>query len=558
VESSWAELLEAPPIGGFQAPPEAPPPPRTVQASPEVRLEDFQAREDDVQMSLEAVELSPDEVQATPVDTSEARQKAQADLIREMNEALRRAGAAPAEEWLADDAPAPPAVAPAPASAAVEEVPELFLAEEDVAVPGPPLAIEPTLTPEVLAPEMQAIEAPVAATEPPLPRAAAQAPVDADLWNILQSDGSDADLRSSFEKALESVDAQLEALVGALPSEADLPEATIEAFESDNPFGTVQSSIGDGGEEGWDDYPLSEEDELAGDPSDPAEAARLRRKRLMRRAMENLGAFQPRPTPTTTGAVPVDPGAPPAHVGAGSPGTPDEHQLAALIEKRFEEVKSGVDYFALLGLPRTAKKDNVKAAFLNLAKVFHPDRLPSSLAALAPKMTAVFEAVREAYEALFDDARRKNYLQELELKAKALAAQPNTPGESAEESYKKAEALFRKRDFAVAESLYAHAHELKPSATYLAARAWAIYMDPNRKGELATAKQLMMDALRLDSRNDRAHYQLGVIARVDGDMDRAERHFREAVSSNPKHLEAAQELRLLEMRKKNQRKPTKP
>jgi hypothetical protein len=36
---------------------------------------------------------------------------------------------------------------------------------------------------------------------------------------------------------------------------------------------------------------------------------------------------------------------------------------------------------------------------------------------------------------------------------------------------------------------------------------------------------------------------------VEGEMDRAERHFRLAVQSNPKHLEANQELRLIEMRK---------
>jgi hypothetical protein len=35
-------------------------------------------------------------------------------------------------------------------------------------------------------------------------------------------------------------------------------------------------------------------------------------------------------------------------------------------------------------------------------------------------------------------------------------------------------------------------------------------------------------------------------------MERAERHFREAVRVNPRHLEANQELRLIEMRKKKQ------
>jgi hypothetical protein len=41
-----------------------------------------------------------------------------------------------------------------------------------------------------------------------------------------------------------------------------------------------------------------------------------------------------------------------------------------------------------------------------------------------------------------------------------------------------------------------------------------------------------------------------MIARVENDIDRAERCFREAVAANPKHLEANQELRLIEMRRK--------
>jgi Tfp pilus assembly protein PilF len=64
------------------------------------------------------------------------------------------------------------------------------------------------------------------------------------------------------------------------------------------------------------------------------------------------------------------------------------------------------------------------------------------------------------------------------------------------------------------------------------------------------AKQLMGEALKLDPKCDRAHYQLGVISRVEGDTDKAEKHFREAVRYNPRHAEANQELRLIDMRKK--------
>ena len=67
----------------------------------------------------------------------------------------------------------------------------------------------------------------------------------------------------------------------------------------------------------------------------------------------------------------------------------------------------------------------------------------------------------------------------------------------------------------------------------------------------AAATSVTIDSPRPDPGCDRAHYQLGVIARVEGDVDRAERHFRDAVRANPKHLEANQELRLIEMRKKN-------
>jgi len=108
----------------------------------------------------------------------------------------------------------------------------------------------------------------------------------------------------------------------------------------------------------------------------------------------------------------------------------------------------------------------------------------------------------------------------------------------------------RRREYAQAETLFRQAYEADPRPATLAAAAWAIYMDPTRRSDGPRARAMMVDALKADPDCDRAHYQLGVIARVEGDVDRAERHFREAVRSNPRHLEAAQELRLLEMRRR--------
>lgn len=383
---------------------------------------------------------------------------------------------------------------------------------------------------------------------------------DDDLWRIVTFDNAPSgeapgDINASFEAAFQQVDAHLESLVGADVPQAAAPpvQQSVKAAIAPSPVAAspapapspapaapVQASATTAPEE-WDELALGEDD-LADDPSD--EAAKARRQRLLQRAMQ-LGS---RPAPEAPAPSPGAPASPSA-----------EEQLAQLIEKRYEDVQQKRDHFTTLGLPvdPEVKKEQVKAAFLGLAKRFHPDRLPPALSALAPKMTAVFEAIRDAYEVLYNDTQRVAYLQELRTKSAAQAASPKPSGIDPNDLFKMGEVFFRKRDFAAAVEHFERAYNAEPKAVYLAARAWAIYMDPQRKAEIPKTKQMMAEALKLDPNCDRAHYQLGVIARVENDMARAERHFREAVRANPKHLEANQELRLIEMRKKNPTPNTK-
>jgi tetratricopeptide (TPR) repeat protein len=164
---------------------------------------------------------------------------------------------------------------------------------------------------------------------------------------------------------------------------------------------------------------------------------------------------------------------------------------------------------------------------------------------LHPKAARVFDAIREAQEFLLDDVRRSEHA----ARSRGGPAPVSDPAAAAE-ALVAGEMAMRKREYAQAEALFRQAHEADPRPSTLAAAAWAIYMDPSRRSEGQRARTMMVDALKADPDCDRAHYQLGVIARVEGDIERAERHFREAVRSNPRHLEAAQELRLLEMRRR--------
>ena len=295
------------------------------------------------------------------------------------------------------------------------------------------------------------------------------------------------------------------------------------------------------------------------DPQDPAEAARLRRQRLLRRAVENMGVLPTQRGPegavavTPAAATPAAPPPPPSTLSA------EERAFAEQLDARATSL-AGKDHFTVLGVPQAANKDQVKAAFLQLAKTFHPDRLPQPLQpSHGARINAVFDSIRAAYDVLQDDAARARYVEELKAGPPKPGFKPGVKGEptpveqQVRELMRDGEVALKKKDFAGAERAFARAHTLDGKhAESLAAKGWAIYMDPSRKAELPAVKQLMQDALKLDPKCARAHYQLGVIARVHGEAAASEKHFRAAVAANPRHAEASAEVRLLEIRKKNQ------
>ncbi|GAA3247507.1 molecular chaperone DnaJ [Nonomuraea helvata] len=62
------------------------------------------------------------------------------------------------------------------------------------------------------------------------------------------------------------------------------------------------------------------------------------------------------------------------------------------------------DYYAVLGVPKTATADEIKKAYRKLARQYHPDSNQGD-----PTKEAKFKEVSEAYDVLSDTKRRKEY-----------------------------------------------------------------------------------------------------------------------------------------------------
>ena len=276
--------------------------------------------------------------------------------------------------------------------------------------------------------------------------------------------------------------------------------------------------------------------------SDPAEA-RARRQRLLAKAMQNMGVNLTSRPPGGPSATPV-PGTVRAVSAASTVNPADEALRRALLQiaPRARERS----YFARLGLPETAGRDEVKSAFLALARQFHPDLFGgAAMADLQDQVRDFFSAVNEAYQGLSDDKRRAQHLEAL----RSGGATDPRRADAARLDYQKGEACLRTRDYVRARGFLESAVRADPRPEFQAALAQS-YLDLAGGKDLARAKALIEAALASPGMggpgSDRVHYVAGLLAKESGSQGEAERQFKAAVAANPNQAEAVRELRAME------------
>lgn len=259
---------------------------------------------------------------------------------------------------------------------------------------------------------------------------------------------------------------------------------------------------------------------------------------------------------------------------AGSPRTrtissmppPDPRQGSAsatrdVIAAGIALLDAGADHFALLGIPRDATIDSIRAAYVALACHLHPDRRPDLEPALARDAARLLARVNLAFGVLGDPVRRADYLALLrrEDRAQPRSADESGPrpaGTATERARAAAEVAargmhaLRRQDLPAAIELLTRATELAPhDVDYGAQLAWARFCaSADRPGIAADVRRALERAIHRSPRPVVARFYLGRVERMLGRVREAVHHFREVLRLEPAHAEAAAELRLLEPR----------
>jgi tetratricopeptide (TPR) repeat protein len=255
------------------------------------------------------------------------------------------------------------------------------------------------------------------------------------------------------------------------------------------------------------------------------------------------------PTPSKSGSEGAKPAATSSSSLRRKQATPTgtDPELLALAVTRKVAVVDSEDLFQVLALPRTASKAEVKAAYLEAAKLYHPDRLAAvGLHSLRADAERIFRRVSEAHATLTDDARRAAYLERVD-DVTPMAMADGQRIIAAEMSFREGEVAFKRRDFVKAISSLERAVEMNPSeGEAVALLAWTRFSAG--RAQLESVRPELEQAVALSPRCGRAHYYLGMAYKQLGDEVRAIASFRKAVDLDERLVEAQGELRVLVIR----------
>jgi curved DNA-binding protein CbpA len=200
------------------------------------------------------------------------------------------------------------------------------------------------------------------------------------------------------------------------------------------------------------------------------------------------------------------------------------------------------EYYKILGVAKTATPDEIKKAYLKLARENHPDRFrdPTERA----EADSRFQLITEAYNHLRDDKLRREYDRSLDRKVRP-------PDEEARLYFKNGEFREQSKDWENALKLYYEAMRLQPdNLEYIVAAGRVLAMDKSKQRQ---ASELFERAIEKDPKAPEPYLQLGALFMRSKMFLRAKRVYENALKQIPHHPDLKRQLAESEAAEKKSR-----
>ena len=204
----------------------------------------------------------------------------------------------------------------------------------------------------------------------------------------------------------------------------------------------------------------------------------------------------------------------------------------------FREKISSMNYYQVLRVSKDASEDEIKKAYFQLARKFHPDRFDRSVNEhYRAQIGEVFDAITKAYRTLSDETLKREY----DAKTPAGTKEDSRDfSRKADVKFRQAKTLFTLGRYEDALVLLEEALRLKrDKADYFLLLAMTEAKIPSFQRK---AEEHFLKAKELEPWNPEAYIGLGLLYKTEGLLTKATKSFQKALELDADHDLARREL----------------
>ncbi len=206
----------------------------------------------------------------------------------------------------------------------------------------------------------------------------------------------------------------------------------------------------------------------------------------------------------------------------------------------FRDTLPAMTLYQILDVAKTAADEDIKKAYFQMARRFHPDRFDRGVVVdYKAQIDEVFDAITNAYRVLSHKESRRVY----DAKSGLVSAQ-----EDAQDTLRKADIKFRQGKTLHSQGRYDEAVAYLEEAVRMRRDKADYYLllamcEARVKAYVKKAEQDFLKAIEMEPWNPEGYVGLGMLYKNEGLQTKAIKQFEKAVSTDPDHATAREALR---------------